>query len=124
MFSSLKKVIDANDILTLEDIYREAKAGDKLSNIIVNTASECLGIGLADFVNIFDPGVVILGGEVVAAFQELMYEGVARTAKLKSMNPIFSQTLIKRSNLSSNSGSLGAAAMIIGNHLGSSILNI
>jgi hypothetical protein len=60
----------------------------------------------------------------VAAFQELIHEGVMRTAKLKSMNPIFSQTLIKRSNLSSNSGSLGAAAMIIGNHLGSSILNI
>jgi len=123
-FSSLKKVIDTNGALTLEAIYQEAKAGDKLSNIIISTASECIGIGLADFVNVFDPGVVILGGEVVAAFQELMYEEIVRTAKLRSMNPIFSQTLIKLSNLSSNSGSLGAAAMIIGHHLGGSMLNI
>lgn len=124
VFSSLKKFSDASGPLTLENIYQEAKTGDKLSNIIINHTSECLGIGLADFVNVFDPGVVILGGEVVAAFQELMYEGIVRTVKLKSMNPIFSQTLIMRSKLSSNSGSLGAAAMIIGKLLGVSILNI
>ena len=74
--------------------------------------------------NVFDPGVVILGGEVVAAFQELLYEEILRTVKLKAMYPIFSQTLIKQSNLHNNSASLGAAAMIIGHHFGGSILNI
>lgn len=123
-FSSLKKVIDANGALTLKAIYQEAKAGDKLSNIIINTAGEYLGVGLADFVNVFDPGVVILGGEVVTAFQELLYEEVVRTTKLKSMNPIFSRTVIKRSHFRNDSGSLGAAAMIIGHYLGDNILNI
>ena len=124
VFSRLTKVIDENGVFTLENIYQEAKAGDKLSNIIINTTGECLGIGLADFVNVFDPGVVVLGGEVVAAFQELLYEEIIRTVKLKSMYPIFSQTLIKLSNFNNNSASLGAAAMIIGKYLGGSILNI
>lgn len=124
VFSRLTKVIDENGVFTLENIYQEAKAGDKLSNIIINTTGECLGIGLADFVNVFDPGVVVLGGEVVAAFQELLYEEIIRTVKLKSMYPIFSQTLIKLSNFNNNSASLGAAAMIIGHYLGGSILNI
>jgi glucokinase len=124
VFSRLKNAVDANGTLTLDDIYQEAKAGDKLSNIIINTTGECLGIGLADFVNVFDPGVIVLGGEVVAAFQELLYEEIIRTVKLKSMSPIFSQTLIKLSNLNNNPASLGAAAMIIGHHLGGSILNI
>lgn len=118
VFSSLRNAIDANGELTLEHIYQEAKAGDKLYNIIISTAGECIGIGLADFVNIFDPGVVILGGEVVAAFQEVMFEEIVRIARLRSMNPIFSQTHVTRSNLGRNSGSLGAAAMIIGHYLG------
>ncbi|MCP4398763.1 MAG: ROK family transcriptional regulator [bacterium] len=124
VFSNLRKVIDANGFFTLKDIYNEAKAGDKLSNIVINTAGECLGIGLADFVNVFDPGIIVLGGEVVTAFQELLHEEILRTVKLKSMYPIFSQTLIKQSHFNNNSASLGAAAMIVGHHLGDSILNI
>ena len=124
VFFSLKKVFDTNSALTLDDIYQEAKAGDKVSNIIINNASEYIGTGLADFVNVFDPGVVILGGEVVAAFQELMYDGIVRTTRLKAMNPIFSQTQIKRSAISGTSSSLGAAVMIIERYLGSGMLNI
>src|ERR687883_1633864 len=50
-----------------EDVTRLAQEGDEAALAVLEEAGRWLGIGLAGFVNTFDPEVVAVGGGVIAA---------------------------------------------------------
>ncbi|RVV97009.1 ROK family transcriptional regulator [Mesobaculum littorinae] len=47
----------------LEQLYAEAKAGNKAARSIFRRAGRYLAVGIANVINLFDPDVVILSGE-------------------------------------------------------------
>src|SRR6266542_1294855 len=56
---------------TVEAIYRAAADGDPSARCVLSRATEYLAAGLVSFVNIFDPEVIILGGHIAAAGEQL-----------------------------------------------------
>jgi predicted NBD/HSP70 family sugar kinase len=122
--SSLSEKIEMGNGIGLGDILHHAREGDKLANLTINNVSENIGIGIANLVNVFDPGVIILGGEVIDAFGESMMENILRVVRLKAINAISSQTSIIPAEVEDFTASRGAATLLVEKHLQNSILNI
>ena len=122
--SSLSEKTEMGNSIGLVDILHHAREGDKLANLTINNVSENIGIGIANLVNVFDPGVIILGGEVIDAFGESMMENILRVVRLKAINAISSQTSIIPAEVEDFTASRGAATLLVEKHLQNSILNI
>jgi predicted NBD/HSP70 family sugar kinase len=122
--STLAALHEHGDGIKLGDIRDHARRGDKLANLTLNNVSENIGVGIADLVNVFDPGVIILGGEVFDTFGDEVCEGIMRTVKLKSLNTISSRTSIVRTGVQELAASRGAATLPLEKYLQNGILNI
>lgn len=124
VYSALKQRISEDQPLALLDVEQAAEAGDKLANMVIHGVGESIGTGIADLVNIFDPGVVILGGEVISHFGDHLIEGINRTVGLRGIHPITQRTRILVSKLGGLSAARGAATLMIEKYFGSEILNL
>ncbi|HET6884758.1 MAG TPA: ROK family protein, partial [Rubrobacteraceae bacterium] len=93
-----------------EDVTRLACEGDELALSVLEEAGRWLGIGLAGFVNIFNPEVVAVGGGVVAA-GELILKAAREEVYLRARPPSRDLAEIKEATLGPESGVLGAAAL-------------
>jgi predicted NBD/HSP70 family sugar kinase len=122
--SSLARLIEDDNSISLKDIIREADNDDRFANLTINNVGENIGIGIANLVNVFDPGVVILGGEIIGTFGERVIQNVMRIVSLKSIRTISSQTSIVQGSVTELSASRGAATMLIEKYLQNNILNI
>lgn len=110
--------------LTLERVCRAAQEGDRLAAMVVAEIEESIGIGVANLINVFDPGTVILAGEVVEEMHGLIQEGVERIVRRRAMHAISQRTAIVKSAFESDSGDLGAATLVLERLLGNEILNL
>jgi predicted NBD/HSP70 family sugar kinase len=124
VYTTLAAQAGPDSALTLADLCRAAMEGDKLANIVVAEIEESVGIGIADLINIFDPGTVILAGEVMEELHGLILEGIERIVRRRAMHAIAQKTAIMKSVFESDSGSLGAATLVIERILGNEILNL
>ena len=110
--------------ISLEDIAAAAGQGDKLASLLLFETSELIGIGLADLVSVFDPGAVILAGEVVRGLGPLLVEGVVRAVRLRGIHPITQRTRFLNGSSIPHLGAWGAATMPLEHWFGSGILNV
>lgn len=67
--SLLAKNLDAIDAAS---VFAAAKAGDIAATKVIDTAMAWLGLGVANLVNIFNPSLVIIGGGVSLAGEQLL----------------------------------------------------
>jgi predicted NBD/HSP70 family sugar kinase len=124
VYTTLGSIADPAESLTLAQVGRAAMEGDKLANIVVAEIEESIGIGVADLINVFDPGTVVLAGEVVEELHGLILEGIERIVRRRAMHAIAQKTAITKSVFDSDSGALGAATLVIERILGNEILNL
>jgi predicted NBD/HSP70 family sugar kinase len=110
--------------LSLEGIYQAALRGDKLATMLVAEAEESIGIGVADLINIFDPGTVVLAGEVIETFHGLILEGIQKIVRRRALHVISQRTVIMKGAFETNIASLGAATLVIEQILGNEVLNL
>ena len=92
--------------------------------MVIHGLGENIGTGVADLVNIFDPGVVVLGGEVVDRFGDHLIEGIVRTVRLRGIHSITQRTAILTSALEPAAAARGAATLMIERFVGSEILGL
>jgi glucokinase len=69
-----------------------------------------LGIGLAGFVNVFNPEVIAIGGGAARA-GDLILDAARYEVHLRAMSPGRDLVEIKEASLGAQSGILGAAAL-------------
>jgi len=93
-----------------EDVTRLAREGDEVAIAVLEEAGRWLGIGLAGFVNIFNPEVIAVGGGAMAA-GELILETAREEVHLRARRPSRDLVEIKEATLGPRSGLLGAAAL-------------
>ncbi|MFL6058960.1 MAG: ROK family protein [Rubrobacteraceae bacterium] len=93
-----------------EDVTRLAREGDGVAVAVLEEAGRWLGIGLAGFVNVFNPEVIAVGGGVMAA-GELILEAAREEVRLRARPPSRDLVQIKEATLGPMSGVLGAAAL-------------
>jgi glucokinase len=93
-----------------EDVTRLAHEGDEVALSVLEETGRWLGIGLAGFVNIFNPEVIAIGGGVMAA-GELILQAAREEVYLRARSPSRDLVEIKEATLGPKSGVLGAAAL-------------
>ncbi len=93
-----------------EDVTRLAQEGDEAALQVLHETGVWLGIGLAGFVNIFNPEVVAIGGGAAKA-GELILKSARREVYLRARSPSRDLAEVKEATLGAKSGVLGAAAL-------------
>lgn len=96
-----------------EDVTRLAKEGDEAALQVLHETGVWLGIGLAGFVNIFNPEVIAIGGGASRA-GEFILEPARKEVQLRARSPSRDLVQIKEATLGPESGVLGAAALARG----------
>ncbi|AHY48330.1 Transcriptional regulator/sugar kinase (plasmid) [Rubrobacter radiotolerans] len=96
-----------------EDVTRLASEGDEAALQVLDETGRWLGIGLAGFVNVFNPEVVAVGGGAARA-GEFILEPARREVHLRARSPSRDLVRIKEATLGPASGVLGAAALARG----------
>jgi glucokinase len=93
------------------DISEAARQGDALSIEAYQIAGKYLGIGVANFLHVFDPSVVIFGGGVSQS-GPLLFDSFEASLKERVIHPRYLEGLvITRVELGDDSGLLGARAL-------------
>ncbi|CAA9443309.1 MAG: Glucokinase [uncultured Rubrobacteraceae bacterium] len=93
-----------------EDVAELAREGDEAAHSVLEETGRWLGIGLAGFVNIFNPEVIAIGGGAARA-GDLILEPARHEVHLRAMSPGRGLVEIKEASLGARSGILGAAAL-------------
>ena len=96
-----------------EDVTGLARDGDEAALYVMEATGRWLGIGLAGFVNVFNPEVIAVGGGVSRA-GELVLEPARKEVYLRARSPSRDLVDIKEATLGPASGVLGAAALARG----------
>jgi glucokinase len=107
--SALGKLAAERKVLG-EDVTHLAREGDEGALSVLEEAGRWLGIGLAGFVNILNPEVVVVGGGAMEA-GELILKAARREIQLRSRSPKRELVEVKEATLGPDSGVLGAAAL-------------
>ena len=86
-------------------------AGDEKAVEIVCDAGRCLGVGLVNLINSFNPPMIILGDEMTKA-GKAWFDAVVSEVKKRVLPEIFSRTRIEVSELPIEPAFLGTGALI------------
>lgn len=106
--SGLKKNID--DII-MDDVIAAAIKDDPLAMEIVEEIGEKLGKAIAVLINLFNPELIILGGDVAATGDNLFLP-VRSAIKKYSLSIVNSDTRIMLSQLAGKAGVMGACMLM------------
>ncbi len=93
-----------------EDVAELAREGDEAARSVLEETGRWLGIGLAGFVNVFNPEVIAVGGGAARA-GDLILDAARHEVHLRAMSPGRDLVEIKEASLGAQSGILGAAAL-------------
>jgi glucokinase len=100
--------------VTAEVVVEAARAGDRMAGEVMHMATTNLGVGLANYVHIFNPDIIILGGGVSQA-GDLLFEPVRRVVAERIMRD-YTVSIVPAA-LGDDCGLLGAAALVLGEYL-------
>lgn len=109
--SVVNKFFDNGEI-TPKAISKAAKAGDKLSRLVMEETGTYLGVALASYVNILDPEIIVIGGGIANAGDILLKP--ARKEMMKRAYPLPAQNVkIVRAKLRNDAGIIGSASIAV-----------
>jgi len=110
--SALGRIASRRKVLG-EDVTEHARKGDEVAISVLEETGTWLGVGLAGFVNIFNPEVVAVGGGVMEA-GDLILASARREIRLRARPPSRDLVEVQVATLGPESGVLGAAALARG----------
>lgn len=109
--SILRDKYERGEMIHIDDIVAAAHKDDTLAIELIEDAAEKIGRGVAFLINIFNPNVVILGGNLSRAGDYLMLPMKAATRKY-SLNLVYQDTEFRLSHTEHYAGAMGAARLI------------
>lgn len=110
--TSLSKMLNNNNQPLKSSLLAKAyKEGDKLVRVVVNRSAKYLGWAIANYLNIFNPEIIILGGGVVEAFGETYVSRVIKHVKNHVFPVALRNVKIVEAQLGDNAGILGASVL-------------
>lgn len=100
------------DQLTVEQIIAAARDGNAVCRQIIKKAGRYLGIGMANMINLVNPGLLILGGDLTEAGDLLMDE-VQSSLRERTIQFDSHHEKIALGELGDNAVAIGAATLVI-----------
>ncbi len=113
--SSLSALADPNAI-TPREVARAAASGDSLALQAFQNAGRLLGIAIADMINLFNPGRVLIGGGGAQA-GDILFDPLRQTVDARAMSASAQAAHIMPAALGGDAVALGAVAMVLQNIL-------
>lgn len=107
--------------LTIAAIESAALAGDAIARQVATEASEYLGIAVAGLLNLMNPALVVLGGDL-ANLGELLLEPVRETVRRRTLVSLVAAAELRTSELGPRSVAIGAATLVLKEALADSSL--
>ena len=97
--------------LTAKDVSHAARAGDKLAQAALARSATYLGIAIADYLHIFNPSIVIIGGGVSQSGE--LFFAPLRTAMREHVlsNKYLDDLILTKALLGDEVGLMGALAL-------------
>lgn len=108
--SILADKFNSGEDITLNDILKAVNEEDTLAIEVIEEAGTILGRALAGLINIFNPELVVIGGNVAEAKEYLMLPLKSAIQK-HSLNLVNKDTNIKFSKLGEKAGPIGACML-------------
>lgn len=100
------------ETLEAKDIFEAAAAGDIFSQEIVDYEAEYLAMGIGNLLNIINPEVVVLGGGIALAKEQIL-KPVRQKIRKYALEITLENLEIKTGILGNEAGILGAAALFM-----------
>lgn len=100
------------DALTLEEATTLARQGDATAQSIFAAAGRTLGMAIADLVNIFNPPLIVVGGEGARAF-DLMTAPLQETLQANCFNGFFNDLRLVVEPWGDDAWARGAAGLML-----------
>jgi len=97
--------------LKIRDLAVAALHGDPAAIQIVQKAGGYLGIAIANMLNLLNPGLIVLGGDLIAAGPVLL-QAVKETALARAIPKAGKEVIIIASDLGDNVVAIGAATLV------------
>jgi glucokinase len=114
--TSLPSYVDGRlDDITAQTVYQAANDGDDLATEVVHDTARFLGAGVANFVNIFNPEMVVLCGGVTEAGDPL-YRPLRQEVSRRAFKPAAEACRIVPGTLPGTAGVYGAVAVFLSKH--------
>lgn len=94
------------------DVLKQAAGGNLVVLDVLNRAALMLGAGIANFINIFNPPLVMLGGDLARA-EAYLRPATEQEARRLAHPSMFAQTRITFSKISASKSYLGGVALAL-----------
>lgn len=98
------------DEVTSKEVFMEASKGDRVSKEIIEEAMSYLGVAVANYANMLDPDIIVIGGGIIGA-GDIVFEIVNKEMEKRCLGPIFRNCKVVKSDLGGKTGVLGAIAL-------------
>ena len=98
--------------VTPEAIYSAAQQGDSLAKELIARTGYYVGVGLANLINIFNPGLIVIGGGL-SNIGDMLLKPAFKVAGERAFREAFQAVRFVSAGLGRNSGVLGAAAFAL-----------
>jgi glucokinase len=98
--------------LDADEVADAARAGDQDAVGLFEESGYYLGIAMADFVNIFNPEAIVLGGGVTVGAGDLFVDRAEETMRREARKEPLKHVRVRRATLGDRSGPLGMIAML------------
>jgi predicted NBD/HSP70 family sugar kinase len=102
---------DGRDVSTIPDIVKLIVAGDPLAVNLVRRAGRLIGNTLSDVVSLFNPSVVVIGGEL-AAGSDYVIAGIRQSVYARSLPLATRKLQIVPARLGDRAGTVGLTSML------------
>jgi glucokinase len=110
--SGLGRALAAGREITGPLVTELAHDGDAAAGEAIAIIGRNLGVGIANYVNIFNPEVVVIGGGVIAA-GELLLEPAREEMLRRALRPSREMVRIVPARFGTEAGMIGAAALAL-----------
>jgi predicted NBD/HSP70 family sugar kinase len=97
---------------TIADIVTGVRAGDPVAKELVDEVGHYLGIVVAGLLNLLNPAVVVLGGEITSV-GDLLLDPLRASIRARALSTSVAETRIVSSRLGERSIAVGAATMVL-----------
>ncbi len=108
----LRELAEGNaDNITAQTVAAAAQKADALALGVVSRAAECLGLGMVNLVNIFNPDLIVVGGGM-AKMGDALLDGARKVVMERAFSLPANRVRIVAGHLGDNASVLGAVAFV------------
>lgn len=104
--------LGAKDVADFTDVLKQAAEGNQVVQDVLDRAAGILGAGVANFINIFNPPLLILGGDLARA-ETWMRTAMDKEVRRLAHPSMLAQTRVVFSKISTSKAYLGGIAMAL-----------